>query len=297
MKRLLFRATAATVLLHCLSAIGQAQLVQVGPGYVKAPFVRVYGRPDGSRYVRAPFVRVFTPGYYRGDWAAPQPLPTAQQLADMDWRELRASIRELVAQLDAQLATWPAGDFWKAQLKTAEVRAVAQGRDGRPAAGAHAQLQDILHAFAATNDTPTLSAIAGLPTFRVLHVALVEFSMPPEERLRRQLSTSAKELHNSLDRISTGRGWQKYLALPEGMAASQGSDRPSAASFDLEALAAALDRFDSVSQDDEYRMIADLPAFRSTHQRLAAYLALRRDPAAGALPSAEELPVPRPNSF
>ncbi len=35
-----------------------AQLVQIGPGYVRAPFVRVETRADGGTIVRAPFVRV-----------------------------------------------------------------------------------------------------------------------------------------------------------------------------------------------------------------------------------------------
>ena len=46
MTRTLLRLTAAAVLWQFAAAIADAQLVQVGPGYVKAPFVRVYGPRD-----------------------------------------------------------------------------------------------------------------------------------------------------------------------------------------------------------------------------------------------------------
>src|SRR5438552_1812968 len=79
MNRLFLRPTAVAILLHFLIATGEAQLVQVGPGFVKAPFVRVYWCPDGSSYVRAPFVEVFSPSYRHHGWAGPRALPTSEE--------------------------------------------------------------------------------------------------------------------------------------------------------------------------------------------------------------------------
>lgn len=71
----------ATMLVGLFSLTGiagaRAQLVQVGPGYVKAPFVRVERGPEGTR-VRAPFTRVetgrpaYSPAYHRRHALAPQ---------------------------------------------------------------------------------------------------------------------------------------------------------------------------------------------------------------------------------
>src|SRR5580704_14853487 len=92
-----------------------AQLVQVAPGYVKAPFVRVYSNPDGSSYVRAPFVSVFSPGYRTG-YGVPSG-PTSSELAKMDWRSLAQVIRASAAQLDLDLNQIPSGATWRSRLK------------------------------------------------------------------------------------------------------------------------------------------------------------------------------------
>jgi hypothetical protein len=283
---------AVAILLHFLGATGKAQLVQVRPGYVKAPFVRVYSYPDGSSYVRAPFVGVFSPGHRRHGYARPA-MPTAEDLAEMNWRELRVSIRNLAAYLDGQLDTFTTGDLWKVHLKTAEIRAMVHDDDGPPAEDTHTQLDGVLRTYEATKDNPKSSRMASLESFQALHAALVEFSAPPEERLRHQLSVAATDLHHSLEGLRTGSDWQKYLAFPEGIVASK-DDEPTEAAPNPEELAKVLQRFDTVSQEDQYRFLARLPAFRPTHDRLAAYVALLKDTPQGPRPRAEELPVPKP---
>jgi len=292
MHRLFVRLMAVAAFVHLIGTAGKAQLVQVGPGYVKAPFVRVYSHPDGSSYVRAPFVKVFTPGH-----GIPiNDLPEPEDFAEMDWRELRESIRRLAGILDAELDQFRTGDLWKVELKTAEIRALMHG-DGPPTADQSAKLQEILHTHEATMDNPRVQVISKLNSFQALAAALREYLAPPAERLRRQLSAASHDLHLSLDRLRTGTGWQKYLALPEGIAQAQGNDarggNPTAS--DVAELDDVLHRFDAVSQNDEYRAIARLPEFRLTHEHLAAYLEHVMNPSRRPQPSVEELPVPPPN--
>jgi hypothetical protein len=93
------------------TSLTQAQIVQVSPGYVRAPFVRVYTGPGGTQ-VRAPFVDVQAPGY-RGRRFVEQPaVPSAGDLAQLDWANLRLAIRELSIYLDSQLSTLTTGDTW-----------------------------------------------------------------------------------------------------------------------------------------------------------------------------------------
>src|SRR5690242_4020923 len=103
MKRPFLRVVVLAICALVLPATGQAQLVQVGPGFVKAPFVRVYWCPDGSTRVRAPFVDVVSPGFRRVSWVPNNSSATPNDLSEMDWRELRASLHRLAANLDAEL--------------------------------------------------------------------------------------------------------------------------------------------------------------------------------------------------
>ncbi len=291
MTRTLLRLTAAVVLWQCAAATADAQLVQVGPGYVKAPFVRVYGYRDGSSYVRAPFVSVFTPG--RGGYgynAGYYGLPGPNDLAQMDWRTLRRAIRDITRSLDRQLATFPAGDHWRTHLRLSELRPLVREADGPPAAEDYGPLEEIRGTFEATKSDLALRDIARLDSFRALTAALGEFVMPPDQRVRRQLSVAATDLDRALERLGPQLGWQKYIGMPVELLASSEEGVPNDAPLNPGVLAEVLARFDSVSRDDQYRVIARLPSFRVTHARLAEYLELLNNPQ----PVPEELPSPEP---
>ena len=288
-------AFATAVIVHLLCTTSQAQLVQVGPGYVKAPFVRVYSHPDGSSYVRAPFVGVFSPGYRHVDWIPANDLPQPEDFAEMDWRELRTSIRHLAANLDAELDRFGTGDLWKVELKTAEIRALVHS-SGPPTAAEAAKLEAILARYEATKHNSTARAVSKLNSFRALYVALDEYLIPPEERLRRQLSSAVNELHLVLEEMPTGPGWQRYLALPKFAAQQHSSEatRPPTEP-DVAELGNILARYDSVSHDERYYAIAQLPEFKEVHHCLAAYVKYLRNPPPVTGRPAEELPAPAPS--
>ncbi|MBI3840163.1 MAG: hypothetical protein HY288_19750 [Planctomycetia bacterium] len=292
MHRGLFYLTAPVLLWNSLSLVSQAQLVQVGPGFVKAPFVRVYRYPDGGSYVRAPFVSVSTPGYRMGRWA--YRLPASTDFLQMDWRMLSQTVLEWSARLDADLDYFPSGKTWRSQLKTAEIAAlVPKDRDAPPAADVRQQLQEILEIHRAASNSPELSRIANLPSFQILQLALAEYVTPSEQRSRRQLFFAAGELNRSLERFTTGGGWQQYLALSPGLVLSDDKALETEPVVSSDEFAQVLARFNSVSQNTDYRVISALPAFEATHERLAAYLGRSPTP---SLNPPEELPAPRPDS-
>src|SRR5256885_21872 len=104
MLRLFFYVLAAALVWHVAAVSSHGQLVQVGPGYVKAPFVRVYSNPDGSSYVRAPFVSIYSGGHYYPHGYYSDGGRDADQFGSMDWRLLNQAIREWRSKLDANLS-------------------------------------------------------------------------------------------------------------------------------------------------------------------------------------------------
>lgn len=286
------RVAIAAAGLLLFAATAHAQLVQVGPGYVKAPFVRVYARPDGSSYVRAPFVGVYTPPYL----PEPRALPTPKDFGEMDWRELRSTVRDLAIGLEAQLDEYPTGDLWKVELKTAEIRALTRG-DGPPTADERASLESIRAHYQATRDNPRARPIPSLGVFKALSVGLRELAAPPEEHLHRRLAAAADDLKRALDEFPTGKGWQKYLALtPEAgsLRLPTNDAAVTAATYDIDDLQEVLRRFDSVERDEKFRAIADLDEFRAAHESLAAYIGELNNPPADPVRPLEELPTPKP---
>jgi hypothetical protein len=155
-------------------------------------------------------------------------------------------------------------------------------------AGDYAKLNEIRGALIATRGNPSLRSIASLTSFRLLNAALLELATPPEQRLSRQLSVAAQRLDRSLGRLETGDGWKKYLAVPSNIIKARAAETTD------EELAGVLSRFDSVRQNEQYRVIAALPAFQTAQQRLAAYQALRNQSAPELVPRGEELPAPAP---
>lgn len=106
--------------------VAEAQLVQVGPGYVKAPFVRVYQTPNGT-FVRAPFTRIepSAPAYDHQFDQRPNERPDGEPLVDGydkgDATSLMERQRRLVAssarRLNRDLTKFRTGDLWQAFLR------------------------------------------------------------------------------------------------------------------------------------------------------------------------------------
>ena len=162
MNRFLLHSAAAALLWHVFAPASQAQLVQVGPGYVKAPFVRVFWNYDGSSYVRAPFVSVHSPGYH---WAY---VPTSERLR----RDLIAS----AAELNHSLARFKTGDAWQKYLALPPgIDNAGQPRDDAEAAQLAADLRQTLSRFDATRQNGDYHMIAGLPAFVATHDCLAAY--------------------------------------------------------------------------------------------------------------------------
>lgn len=259
---------AAAVVAALLCTPCAAQLVVVQPGYVKAPFVRVYTNPDGSSYVRAPFVGVYSPPQY------PPLGPTAEELADADWYALRRVARHAGSMLDAELRQFPTGDVWRSHFQTRELPQLVRGDvESPPSAEEQAKLAELAAVYDTAEQSADLRAIVGLDSFRVLNAALRELATPAMPRMRRQLARSSRRLDRALTRLNTGESWQKYLALPETLVAPPPKeDEPPRPPLDLDELAKIRDRYESVNQNENYRGVARLPAFQTTRQLLAQYV-------------------------
>jgi hypothetical protein len=317
-------------------AWGQIVRVGPGGVRVRAPFVGVNVDPYGGTSVRAPFTNIYAPGYAypngaqygNGRWYADSgwsrwgteydlrqtrgietrqlretpSLPADVELAEMNWQELRRVLRFGALELEQTLDRMDGGGGWKKYLQVGTLRdMVADDANRPPDHGTAAKLVEIYQAYDSASANPQYSAVAALWGFRAVHGALGEFLSPPWERQRRQLAASAIDLQNTLARMSNGGGWQRYLELPGDVI---GSDSTSAippppshgAEPNVEQLEKILARYDSVRQNPEYRVIAELSSFLATRENLAAYVALLREvPATGTeppQPAAETLPAP-----
>ena len=270
------------------SSACHGQLVRVAPGYVKAPFVRVYSYPDGSSYVRAPFVSAFSPGYRTG-YGVPRG-PTSSELAEMDWRLLGQAIRASAAQLDIDLKQIRSGATWRSRLKIAELTPLLPPEsDQSPSDDVRQQLQEILRIYGELDSSRESKSVSNLRSFQVLQQALAEYITPPVQRLRRQLYFNAGQLNRALERFATGAGWQNYLMLSTGLLLSPDHARSSDSVHSVADYEKVLARFESVGQNPDYGVISDLPEFNATRQRVTDYFRqLETSPAQAP----EELPVP-----
>jgi lipid-binding SYLF domain-containing protein len=94
---------------------------------------------------------------------------------------------------------------------------------------------------------------------------------PPAADPRQQLADASLRLYAVVD-----DSWKAYLALPAEIYA--GDRQPSA-----EAISRTLARFDTVTQDARYRLLAQTVEFRTTHDLLRQYLAVASRPNSPAL--------------
>jgi hypothetical protein len=109
-----------------------------------------------------------------------------------------------------------------------------------------------------------------------------------DEQLNQALLAISDSLQNRLSRFNTGNTWQRYLRLPEDATAA--STPPDAR---MAAIATLLDRFQKISADPQYAMIARLPAFQAMDAALNE--ALSRPRSEPSATPAEDLPLPPPS--
>ena len=162
--------------------VAEAQLVQVGPGYVKAPFVRVYRTPEGT-VVRAPFTRVERGAPAYGRQHVPSPYAGsynqgyaesagATDSADMSATERRRrKLAVFARRLDQDLTRFTTGAHWQDYLQLPyEVvlldHRVTRGVTLEPDL---AELQAALANFESVSHSYAYRRVARLGSFRATH--------------------------------------------------------------------------------------------------------------------------------
>jgi len=115
------------------------------------------------------------------------------------------------------------------------------------------------------------------------------FSTPAE-----QLYSAGRELNRALERFDTAATWQRYLGLSSGQPLASVPVEHLAGQYmypasDVADVAKLRGHFEKVSRDQQYQMIANLPAFQKTYRLLLEFVDQPKQQPERAI---EELPVP-----
>jgi hypothetical protein len=172
--------TVAFLTLAAIGALantGMAQLVIVRPGYVQAPFVRVYRDPFGGSHVRAPIVQVDRPGYFGG---VPRrmhyeaPLPTRPAFAPPANTQ-QGQLFDAMAAFSQALSQFDTGDTWINYFALNSGGSLSPERlaslDDKPSP----DLVAMLDRFDAVNANESYDVISSLPAFAQARNELAQF--------------------------------------------------------------------------------------------------------------------------
>ena len=189
MKRTLCLFSLANLVMLSGAVVAEAQMVQVGPGYVKAPFVRVYRTPYGTS-VRAPFTRVErgAPAYghplhqapYVNHYGEPQIVPHETAVAAADATLLERQRRLIAAsarRLDRDLLRFRTGSHWQGFLRLPPefLNVNRIGGRGAMVQPDPAAVQNALNNFDAVAGSDEYRRISQLNSFRSTHRLLREY--------------------------------------------------------------------------------------------------------------------------
>jgi hypothetical protein len=190
MRKISFSIFAVAACLVATNDSAEAQLIRVEPGYVRAPFVRVYRTPDGGRRVRAPFTDVYKPGYahpsdhgyHQGDhgyhqgYVNPYAEPTNVQLGPQE--HARRQLAAAAYDLDRDLARMVGGRAWQEYLRLPD-SVFAGVRTNQPTPIESSvnpdELEHVLARFTQIANDEQYNMISELPSFRAVHQHLVEY--------------------------------------------------------------------------------------------------------------------------
>lgn len=178
MKRYIIGAMAGIVTWYAAAEPVAAQLVQVNPGYVRAPFVRVYRDPNGVTRVQAPFVDLYAPGRYAADrWNRdPRDAATREELRQMPEARLRRQLFGSALDLDRALDRFETGESWQRYLSVAPGLPLSRDRfDSAEITRTNGQLATVLAHFDAVSKNADYRMIAALPAFQWTHELLAEY--------------------------------------------------------------------------------------------------------------------------
>lgn len=275
-----------------------AQLIQVRPGFVKAPFVRVINYADGSSYVRAPFVSIRSP---------PRGFPATAVVVQERHAISRSNELDLPGSPLIDSEGRPLRQFALEQLRVLErtvdrewqeylhLDALAQllgaSDDEFLVEDQRRHLSDLLRDYEATSNSE--NAVSKLASFRMLHVMLLRLVLPPKQRGLDELTGAKRQLDAELGRIHATEIWGPYLELPiTRVSQRQGIPVPPDHGEEAAKVEQALSRYDLAMDDPQYQLITSLPGFQMTRNKLASYLQLLKPPIDTSTP--EQLPLPDP---
>ncbi len=198
-------------------------------------------------------------------------VPTAEQLAALSDEQLHGLLSLGLQALKRDLGDIRTGGTWKAYFQLEDFNtALTEAKDRPPAAPTLARLREILGSFDAVAVEPKYQVISRLWSFRTLRVTLHEYSLPPIERQQHMLVARLQALKRDLNALTdVGPGWKEYLQLLplESILDSRGE----LSSSQREQLEEIVNRFDQVSREPKYVVVARLPAFEPTHRSLQRY--------------------------
>jgi hypothetical protein len=236
--------------------------------------------------------------------------PTPADSASLDWQALRRMLHSGVTRLQEQLNGIATGEGWREYLRTTQlVELAADDANWPPGLEAVEAFRETFHIYEAARATGESRAITSLAGFGTVHAALKELAISPLDRQRKQLAHSARDLERELMGLDTGSEWLRHLRLPDEIVIGQSSaDRGAplppttdgASEENLDQLIEVLARFDAVGRNPEYLAVRELPAFKTTHDRLATYVGLVGATLSGD-PSGNQrmeiVPTPQPELF
>ena len=115
-----------------------------------------------------------------------------------------------------------------------------------------------------------------------------ELAAMDDDALRHSLRLAAERLHYRLNGFNSGYTWQRYLRIPDEVLASSGDEQ-----YQL-AITNWSQRFRKISDEPEYRKIAELPEFVAMQAVLTEAASRPVGSSSGAGGRAEDLPPPTP---
>jgi hypothetical protein len=211
---------------------------------------------------------------------------SAEQMAALSDQQLRAALTRATDTLCGDLGRLKGGAPWTAFFKVDDLkkamsedeREVHESTEGggreQPAppsepggADRRAMLNEIADRFDKIAGDEKYRQIAACTGFRTLQIGLREYALPPQKRQDHVLTANLQILVNSLEQLSNGPSWKRFLQLDqlERLATSDAPLEPT----DFARMAQILSRFETARQDPDYGMIVEQPGFDTTYTALA----------------------------
>jgi hypothetical protein len=197
------------------------------------------------------------------------PLPTAAQVARMTDQQLAELLRVASEGYAKELGDYKNGETWKDYFTLAEIAAMTKTAEP-PAAGARDTAVEALKRLDSSSADTQYDAVTKSWGFKALRVGLREYTLPPKERSAHRLVAAVQQLRHSLDSITTGAGWKKHLEIDALAKSAENSGTDDVVS--IKQLKAVLAKFDAVSRNPEFQVVAELDGFAATQADLKGYV-------------------------